>query len=154
GYCTYPHVDVYQTGERAAITLHAMLDKRVAPTLVWRRLPMLTQILNQSPARQPMKDIMDMACAAENSGQVLNASVFAGFPLADTPYTGLSIVLGADKNKKASAIELLDKLTEMAWQRRADFITAYDPYETTLAEAAQLSDGPVLLVDHGDNCAS
>lgn len=154
GYCTYPHVDVYQTGERAARTLRAMLDKRAEPVLLWRRLPMLTQILNQSPSRQPMKDIMDKACAAESSGRVLNASVFAGFPLADTPYTGLSIVLVADKNKQADAVELLDELADMAWRRRADFITEYDPFEKTLARAALLPDGPVLLVDHGDNCAS
>lgn len=154
GYCTYPHIDVYQTGERAARTLRAMLEKRVEPTLVWRRLPMLTQILNQSPSRQPMKDIMDLALDAERSGRVLNASVFAGFPLADTPYTGLSIVLVADKENEADAIELLDELAEMAWQRRADFITDYEPFEQTLAKAAGLTDGPVVLADHGDNCAS
>ncbi len=154
GYCTYPHVDVYQTGERAARTLRAMLEHRVEPTLVWRRLPMLTQILNQTPARQPMKDIMEIAVEAERCGQVLNASVFVGFPLADTPYTGLSIVLVAEKGKEAQARALLDRLADMAWQRRADFITDYETYEQTLERAAALQDGPVLLVDHGDNCAS
>ena len=154
GYCTYPHVDVYQTGERAARSLRAMLEKRADPTLLWRRLPMLTQILNQTPARQPMKDIMDLAVEAERSGQVLNASVFAGFPLADTPYTGLSIVLVAEKGKEADAQTLLDRLADMAWQRRAEFITDYEAYDKTLARAAKLQDGPILLVDHGDNCAS
>lgn len=154
GYCTYPHIDVYQTGERAARTLRAILENRVKPTLLWRRLPMLTQILNQTPARQPMKDIMDLAVEAEQSGQVLNASVFAGFPLADTPYTGLSIVLVAEQGKEAQAQILLDRLADMAWQRRAAFITDYEGYEQTLQHVLKLEDGPILLVDHGDNCAS
>lgn len=154
GYCTYPHIDVYETGERAARTLRAMLEKRAEPVLVWRHLPMLSHILNQSPARQPMKDIMDMAMEAERTGRVLNASVFSGFPLSDTPYTGLSIVLVTEKQKEADALALLDNLADMAWQRRADFITDYEPFQETLARAALLDGAPVLLVDHGDNCAS
>jgi len=154
GYCTYPHIDVHQTGARAARTLRAMLEKRAQPTLLWRRLPMLTQILNQSPSRQPMKAIMDAACAAEETGLVLNASVFAGFPLSDVPFAGLSIVLVADADNKARAMELLDELSTLAWDKRSEFITEYEPYPATIAKAAQLDDGPILLVDHGDNCAS
>mgnify|MGYP003693982473 CR=1 FL=1 len=41
---------------------------------------MMTSTLVHTPSRQPMKDIMDMAMAAEASGAVLNASVFGGFP--------------------------------------------------------------------------
>src|SRR5690606_23705724 len=145
GYCTYPHIDMFQTGERAARTLRAMLEKRAEPTLVWRYVPILSQILNQTPARQPMKDIMDAALEAERSGLVLNASIFAGFPLADTPYTGLSIVLVADKARQAQANELLDRLADIAWQRRADFITDYEPFPATLARAVQLDGAPVLL---------
>ena len=41
---------------------------------------MMTSTLVHAPSRQPMRDIMDMAIAAETSGAVLNASVFGGFP--------------------------------------------------------------------------
>lgn len=154
GYCTYPHVDVYQTGERAAKSLRAMLEKRINPTIIWRRLPMMTQILKQSPSIEPMKSIMALACAAEADSRVLNASVFAGFPLADIPCMGLSIVLVADKAKRDDATKLLDELTDMAWHHRHDFMEALAPYEDSLVDAAAFNDGPVLLVDHGDNCAS
>src|SRR5690606_12320514 len=72
----------------------------------------------------------------------------------DIPYTGLSIVLVADESKKDEAQALLDELSNLAWQRRADFILEYEPYAETLAKAATLPEGPILLVDHGDNCAS
>jgi microcystin degradation protein MlrC len=41
---TYPHVDQYQTGVRAARCLLRMLDEPdLAPQIVWRRLPMLVR---------------------------------------------------------------------------------------------------------------
>jgi microcystin degradation protein MlrC len=154
GYCTYPHIDVYQTGERAGRTLQAILKKEVEPTILWRRLPMLTHMLRQTPALQPMKDIMDRAMAAEANGEVLNASVFGGFPLADIPHVGLSIVLVVDKSKREQGLLLLDELSELAWARRDDFIFPTEPLSDSIAAAKQLAEGPIVLVDHGDNCGA
>ncbi|TCT09764.1 M81 family metallopeptidase [Paralcaligenes ureilyticus] len=154
GYCTYPHIDIYQTGARAGKTLQALLKKEVEPVILWRRLPMLTHMLRQTPAMQPMKDIMDRAIAAEADGRVLNASVFGGFPLSDIPYAGLSVVLVVDKKKKAQGKQLLDELCNLAWERREDFIFPIEPLEQSIARAKQLADGPIILVDHGDNCGA
>lgn len=154
GYCTYPHIDVYETGARAARTLMAALRGEVAPVLLWRRLPMLTHMLRQTPREQPMKDIMDRAMAAEAKGEVLNASVFGGFPLADIPHVGLSVVIVADARHRAAGEALLDELCGMAWDRRADFIFPLEPMETSIAHAKTLDAGPIVLVDHGDNCGA
>lgn len=154
GYCTYPHIDVYETGARAGRTLEAMLRGEVEPLILWRRLPMITHMLKQTPAAQPMKDIMDRAMAAEASGEVLNASVFGGFPLADIPHVGLSIILVVDKNKREQGLELLDELSDLAWDRRDDFIFPHEPLEDSIARAKALTEGPIVLVDHGDNCGA
>lgn len=154
GYCTYPHVDIYETGERATRTLNRILFEKLETTIVWRRLPMLTHMLKQTPAGQPMKDIMDKAMKAEAEGVVLNASVFGGFPLADIPHVGLSVVIVAEKSKKAEAEQLLDELCDMAWSRRDDFVYEVEPLTTSIAKAKQLEHGPVILVDHGDNCGA
>lgn len=154
GYCTYPHTDMYETGQRAARTLMRTLRGEVQPGILWRSLPMLTHMLCQAPSRQPMKDIMDRAMAAEAAGTVLNASVFGGFPLADIPHVGLSIVVVADAPQMTAAQHLVDDLAAMAWERRADFVYASEPLEDTIARAKALCEGPVLLVDHGDNCGA
>src|SRR5690606_5800656 len=132
----------------------AILKKEVEPTILWRRLPMLTHMLRQTPALQPMKDIMDRAMAAEANGEVLNASVFGGFPLADIPHVGLSIVLVVDKSKREQGLLLLDELSELAWARRDDFIFPAEPLSDSIAAAKQLAEGPIVLVDHGDNCGA
>jgi len=153
GYCTYPHIDMYETGRRAGATLLRALDGEVQPVMLWQSLPMLTHMLRQTPANQPMKDIMDRAMAAEADGSVLNASVFGGFPLADIPHVGLSAVVVAEGNATAAGA-LLDELMDLAWQRRPEFVFPIEPMAESVAAAKELDDGPVILVDHGDNCGA
>lgn len=157
GYRTYPHIDMGETGERAARSLMAMLEGRAKPFTVQRWLPMLTHMNQHSPMFQPMKDIMGRAIEMEASGEVLNASVFGGFPLADIPWAGLSVIVVGDAAKsggRAEAQARCDELAGMAWQRRAEFVYRPDPLEVTVAQAKALRDFPVVLADHGNNTAS
>jgi microcystin degradation protein MlrC len=153
GYRTYPHVDMGETGQRAARTLVRALDGEIRPVMVWGIRPMMTSTLVHTPARQPMKDVMDMAIAAETSGAVLNASVFGGFPHADIPHLSLSAVVVCDRRTEEGRA-LLDRLLALAWDRRDAFLYKGAPLATQIAHARTLGDGPVLLVDHGDNTAS
>jgi len=153
GYRTYPHVDMAETAERAGRTLVRALDGAVAPAMVWGTRRMMTSTLVHTPSRQPMKDIVDMAIAAEASGAVLNASVFGGFPHADIPHLSCSAVIVGDR-ETGPGRALLDRLLDMAWERRAAFLYAGAPLSSQVAHAKTLGDGPILLVDHGDNTAS
>ena len=153
GYCTYPHIDMAETGRRAGETLIRTLAGEVNPVMLWHSLPMLTHMLRQTPLDQPMKDIMNRAMSAETGGEVLNASVFGGFPLADIPHVGLGAVVVGDGDGVAAG-GLLDELMEQAWNRRADFVFEIEPVATSLTRAKALDDGPVILVDHGDNCGA
>lgn len=153
GYRTYPHIDMGDTGERAGNTLVRMLDGEVEPKMVWGARPMLTSSLVHTPSRQPMKDIMDMANVAEDSGQVLNASVFGGFPQADIPHLSCSAVVVCDKRTAEGEI-LLNRLLDMAWDRRQAFLYKGAPLAEQVAGAKRLDGGPIILADHGDNTAS
>ncbi|MCW5747677.1 MAG: M81 family metallopeptidase [Alphaproteobacteria bacterium] len=153
GYRTYPHIDMAHTAERAGRTLVRALDGEVEPKMVWGFRPMLTSSLVHTPSRQPMKDIMDMANAAEDSGQVLNASVFGGFPQADIPHLSCSAVIVCDKRTAEGEI-LLNRLLDMAWDRREAFLYRGAPLAEQVAGAKKLEGGPIILADHGDNTAS
>src|SRR2546428_988371 len=96
GYRTSPHVDMAERAARAGRTLLRALDGEVAPVIAWASRPMMTSTLEHTPSRQPMKDITDMADAAETGGSVLNASVFGGFPHADIPHISCSAGPGFD----------------------------------------------------------
>jgi microcystin degradation protein MlrC len=154
-YRTYPHIDQYETGLRAGRTLLRALRGEVRPRMLWHSLPILSHLNRQTPSRQPMKDIMDRAIAAEGDGTVLNASVLGGFPLADIPYVGMHGIVVVDGNdEEGKGASLLRELMSMAWSRRADFVFEVEPVERSIAAATRLGDGPILLADHGDVAGS
>jgi len=153
GYCTYPHVDMGETGRRAGQALLRTLRGEIRPVMVWGSQPMMTSTLVHTPSRQPMKDIMDQAMAAEASGAVVLASVFGGFSHSDIPHISLSTVIVCDGVTDAGQA-LRDRLLALAWERREDFLYRGAPLAEQVAHARSLSDGPIVLVDHGDNTAS
>ena len=95
---------------------------------------------------------MDMAIAARRRRR-LNASVFGGFPHADIPHISCSAVVVCDRQAD-SGRALCDRLLELAWARREAFLYKGAPLASQIAHARTLSEGPVVLVDHGDNTAS
>ena len=150
GYRTYPHTDMYETGRRAGETLMAALRGDIEPRMIWDSLPLISHLLRQTPNAQPMKDIMVRAVTAEAEGQVLNASIFGGFPFADITHVSLAAVIVVDgKNKEAAS--LITEMLQMAWERRADFIFHPEPLTETIAYAKTLHEGPTVIADHGDN---
>ena len=153
GYRTYPHIDMYETGERAARSLFRIIDQGLVTKLSWRPLPMLTHMINQTPLQQPMRDIMDMAVGCADSGDVMNASVFGGFPLADIPYASLSAAV-VEPVESELGEPLINAICDMAWQRRRDFIFEPEPLEESIARAGKLLEYPVVIADHGDNCGA
>lgn len=157
GYLTYPHVDMGQTGERAARSLMALLEGRARPRVIHRWLPMLTDVNLHSPMFEPMKTIMDRAIEMEANGEVLNASVFGGFPLADIPWAGLSIVVVADSADPAALARgqaCCDELAALAWARREGFVYHPEPVAVTIGKARAIDARPVVLADNGNNTAS
>jgi microcystin degradation protein MlrC len=54
----------------------------------------------------------------------------------------------------ARAEAAAEKIARAAWEQREDFVYKGRPLAETVAEAATLSDGPIVLLDHSDNAAS
>jgi microcystin degradation protein MlrC len=62
-------------------------------------------------------------------------------------------VVVTDNNQKA-AQDISNRLADEAWQRRREFVYQAGPLAESVARAGKLSQGPILLIDHADNCAS
>ena len=45
-------------------------------------------------------------------------------------------------------------LMTMTWERRDDFFFAVEPVEDSISRAKELTDGPIVLADHGDVAGS
>jgi microcystin degradation protein MlrC len=157
GYQTYPHVDIYETGVRAAKPIIAMIKESVRPTMAWGNRPMLPHVMRQGSGDFPNNELQAMAQQMEVEG-ALTASFFTGFPHADIELAGSSAVVVTD-NDMALAEKLRDELLDFAWDHRSDFIYEIEPLSTSLERARDLgaepdADRPVVLLDHYDNAAS
>ena len=90
-YRTYPHVDRRQTGERAARVMDSLLTGVRKPDKAFRQIPFLIPLTWQCTMVEPMASVYG-ALGEVEGGDVLSASVLAGFPLTDIPDCGPSVV--------------------------------------------------------------
>lgn len=160
GYKTYPHVDMYETGRSAGEILARALRGEIEPVMAWGWLPLVPSIMRHAPEDGPSGDIVALAREAERDARVLAATLLPAFAHADTPYTGCSAVVVADARRggRATAQALCDAMLKIAWDRRDEYVYRPRPLADSIAAAARIGsgrpDGPVLLVDHCDNCGS
>lgn len=158
GYQTYPHVDMHGTGLRAGRAVLDLLAGRARPSMAWGRADMLPHVMRQGSDDEPNRSLQARCREMEAQG-ALCASVFVGFPNADIRDAGLSAVVVTD-NDPALARRWTDELLALAWERRAEFVYRIEPLAESMARAQALAaakppgSGPVVLLDHSDNCAS
>ncbi len=152
GYKTYPHIDMYETGQLAGSILIEYLKGRLDPVMVWQNTPILAHTLKMDTQKGAMKDFAMCAKKAER-GNVLSASAFGGFPMADIHDAGMSAVVVTNGDKQL-AERTCENIIQTAWEKREDFIWTDIPLVDAIRSAKKINKGPVLLVDHADNCAS
>ena len=153
GYRTYPHIDMADTAIRAGRTLMRAMAGEVRPKMVWGSRPIMSSTLMHTPAREPMKTLMGIANEAEDSGQVLNGSVFGGFPQADIPHLALSCVFVCD-GRTAEGEVIMNRILDQGWERREEFMFRPEALRDQVSRAKGLKGGPIIMADHGDNTAS
>jgi len=157
GYRTYPHIDTYETAHRAGEILLLAMKGALRPVTAWGNVPMLPHVMRQGSDDHPNKELQ-VRCAAMSSEGALAASLFTGFPHADIANAGLSAVVVTDGDR-GLAERLRDELLNAAWADREAFVYRLEPLEYSLArakaiEAPKPGEGPIVLLDHYDNCAS
>src|SRR5215470_4786274 len=80
---SYPHVDMTETGARAAALLHDLLKERARAK--WHgTLPFLMPLTTQCTLIEPLRSLMEQARALEHD-PVMSLCLTPGFPAADVP---------------------------------------------------------------------
>ena len=156
GFKTYPHIDMYETGEHAGRLLLQMLRGEARFRVCWHRLPLMSHTLRSTTLEGPMRDAVENARALERSG-LPAVSVFAGFSLADIEAPCMSVVATCRIEDAPATQAAVDGLARQIWERRAEYVYRSEPLADSLRRARSLAEGatkPVLLLDHGDNCMS
>lgn len=150
GYDTYPHVDPFERGLETAELLGRLLRGAIQPTRAWAQPPLLVPPQVQATSHAPMQDLMVRAHQAERDPAVLNVTVAAGFPYADVPCAGVSVVVTTNGTPDL-AREVAEDLARAAWGAREAFRITQLPPDEAVAQALRSPDRPVVLVDSADN---
>ena len=146
-YRSYPHVDMAESGERAADLLARRFKAGQREPLAWRRLPFLIPINAQStwlePAQSRYRQLAEIDVA---QGTVL--SFCMGFPASD--FAECAPMVWAHGAQAEAAVAQLYAAVAEPSQWRQDVLAARDAVVKAVALAADAT-LPVVIADTQDN---
>ncbi|MFM1990765.1 MAG: hypothetical protein RJA99_3722 [Pseudomonadota bacterium] len=149
-YRTYPHVDMAETGGRAAALLDAMVRGGRRPAKAFRQFDYLTGIPSQCTFIDPCRGLYARIDAIERRHRA-SIDFAPGFPMADFAECGMSVVAYADD--EAAARAALAEIGDAVAAAEPDFALALlEPDEAVRRAMRDGAPGaPVVLADTQDN---
>jgi microcystin degradation protein MlrC len=152
-YRTYPHIDQFDTGARAARFLQRIVHEGLRPVTALAKAPMLVYSENQQTTHGPMAHLVSRADALAEEAGVVAASVLPVQPWLDVPELGLSVLVTTEGDA-ALAQRVARALASEAWRLRQAFDVELTPVDEAVRLAARAPEGPVVLADSADSTGS
>jgi len=149
-YRTYPHVDMSETGDRAAFLLSRIVERSNALYRAQRRIPFLIPLNAMCSLMDPAKSIYDRMALAEKDGG-LSLSFTPAFPAADFSECG-PMVWGYGETGLVE--REVSRLADEIIAREADWMVPLLEPEAAVREAMRISANasrPVVIADTQDN---
>ena len=153
---TAPHIDVFETGTRAAAVLRRILVEGIRPAMAFRKLPMVVpaeRANTQDPAsvsyslRERLQDL-------ERRPKVLAAGLATVQPWLDIPELGSAVIVVGANDQSLAEKECAGLASEL-WDRRRDYLPELVPVEDAVRQAFENQEtGLVVLGDSADATTS
>ncbi len=151
GYQSYPHVDFYETGHRAATLGLAAASADVKPVMAWAPVPMVVSASAYNSNEGAFRDLMAHGKNLVDSGTLLDFTVYQMQPWLDVP-SGTSAAL-AIATEPETAEEHAQDLATRLYTARHEFTTDLHSIDDVIDKAETADTGrPVILVDSADSC--
>ncbi|HEX9463920.1 MAG TPA: M81 family metallopeptidase [Alphaproteobacteria bacterium] len=150
GYRTYPHIDMAETGARAAALLARILELGNAPTKAFAKLGFLIPLTAQCTMLEPSIRLFNRLAALETeSGACFTFS--GGFPAADIAECGPSVLGYAfDGRLNLAFTRLAGDVADAEAEFVAEFLSPEDGVARAIARSRP-GGPPVILADTQDN---
>lgn len=150
-YRTYPHVDMAETGRRCAMAMAELIRQQERPAKAFRQLdflmPIAWQCTDELPCRALYTDIERL-----DKPPMLSISFLTGFPAADIPDCGPSVLVYGDEQFEVD--RMADALVADIRAQEAAFGGRVLTPEEGVREAMRLageSSAPIVIADTQDN---
>ena len=149
-YRTYPHVDMAETGARAAFLLRRLMQRGNALYRASQRVPFLIPINAMCTLIDPARGIYQ-AMAETEARHGLSLSFAMGFPAADFPECGAVVWGYGDSDSITQEVaRLTDLVVGQEAQWAVPLLNSEEAVRTAMAIAANAS-RPVVIADTQDN---
>ncbi len=149
---TYPHVDFYQTGQRAARLLLRILHGEVRPVTATVAVPALVRGNELITETGVFGQSIRRAQAIEADPKGLSAGMFIGNPFTDVPDLRCNSLVVTDDDPDLAEREAVAMATEF-WSNRARMQAKLIDLDTAIERAMAL-EGPVIFTDAADATSS
>ena len=150
GYDTFPHIDMAERGRETGEIIVRTIRGEIRPTMALHRLPMFWSTPCQVTAHPPMDEVIQRVHEMERRDGVISMTVATGFPWADVPDAGSSVIAITD-NDPHRAQELADELAGWIWENRQRWYEPPLAVRDALTAGEELGKYPIVIADHSDN---
>jgi microcystin degradation protein MlrC len=152
-YHTYPHVDFFETGERAARLLLTILDGHARPTTARVAIPALVRGNELITATGLFGRMIRAAQAIEASPGGLSAGMFIGNPFTDVPELCSNVIVVTDNDPARAEREAI-AIAQDFWAVHEHLQQPLIPLAAAIQAALAIPHGTVVLVDAADATSS
>ena len=152
-YHTYPHVDLYSTGKRAARVLLRILAEGARPVTAKVAIPALVRGDELITDTGLLGGFIRRAQALEAEPTGLSAGMFIGNPFTDVPALQSNSVVVFDGDSERAGAEALG-LARDFWEVRERLQQPLVPLEEAVRVAKVTRGGTVILTDAADATSS
>ncbi len=149
-YMTNPHLDARPRAVHCAELVVRAVRGEIRPVQALETPPVVINIVKQFTGEEPMRSVMEDAVAASGRAGILSTSVAEGYPYSDVEEMGMGFVAIADGDESA-ARDAARWMAQRAWERRPEFVAHTPSPAEALKQAVEHPQGPVVLMDVGDN---
>lgn len=152
-YHTYPHIDFYETGNRAAKLLLKILHRGAKPVTARVKIPALVrgdELITETGA---IRHCIQLAQEIEAGEKGLSAGVMWGNPFTDVPElrTNAIVVMDGDEaTARQQALELANRF----WRHHEKMQVPLTSLSDSVRIAASMTSGTVVMMDAADATSS
>lgn len=154
-YHTAPHLDVFETGQRATRALRRIMVDRVKPATAFQKIPMVVpaERANTQDPRSVSYSLRRMLVDLENRQDILSAGLATVQPWLDIPDLGTSVLVVSDDDAELATSEC-SRVAAEVWRRRREYLPELIPVAEAVRQAHQSPTGLVVLGDGADATTS
>ena len=152
-YHTYPHVDFYETGQRAARLLLRILAGETRPVTARVKIPVLARGDELITATGSVAECIRLAQQIEAGPAGLSAGVMWGNPFTDVPELRTNAFVVMDGDEAAAQAHALE-LARRFWKHHEKMRVPLTSLADAVRLAASVTAGTVVMMDAADATSS